>query len=80
MRRVHFVGGTCLVVIRNCISVVEKIGYQYITASSSSVSTCQLMNPRTLSSDGFRKTMNRVAGSRISAFLDCGDQPNDEFM
>ena len=80
VRRGHFVAGWDEVVIHNCVSSVQlrMLEYQYITASSSSVSTCQLMNPRTLSCVDLWITINRVAGSRISALFDFGDQPNDD--
>lgn len=54
--------------------------YQYITASSSSVSTCQLRNPRTISEFGGWRIKNRVAGTRISACFSFDDQPNDDVL
>ena len=76
--RVHFVVDWGAIVIRNYISADSDDRYQYITASSASVSTCQLTKPNTFSRFNSCKTTNRVAGSRISAFFDFGDQPTDE--
>jgi hypothetical protein len=79
---VHFVVEMVVIVVHNYqISCPHGIKYhQYIIASSSSVSTCQLRKPMICSPSGLCITRNRLAGCRISFCFDFGDHPNEDVL